>query len=308
MPVAIGIQLPIQSQSTIYAQPWEADAGPDELIAVAAACEATGFDYVAVCDHVAIPRDRAEAMSTVWYDTVATLAFLAAATEQVRLLSHVYVPLHRHPLQVAKSFATLDHLSAGRVVLGVGAGHVEGEFEALGADFSRRGVMLDESLDAVRAALSEEFPSHHGAEWSFEDVGQRPRPTQERLPIWVAGSSKAAMRRAARKGDGWLPQLTPLSDLADAYEFIRSEREAAGVVGPFTNGALCGGVYVGDPGWDIPEHTVSGPAERLARFVGKFASAGADQVQVQFPSRSVDELVDQIGRFGGEVIPLLEDL
>ncbi len=305
MTLAFGLQLPIQSQSSIYVRPWERDAGPDELRQVAVAADAAGFDYVAVCDHVAIPSAQADAMSTGWYDTVATLGFLAAATERVRLLSHIYVPIYRHPLQVAKSFATLDHLSKGRVVMGVGAGHVEGEFEALGVDFGRRGKLLDESIDAIRAAFGDEFASHSGDEWSFDGLGQRPRPAQDELPIWVAGSSKPAMRRAALRGNGWLPQRTTLPDLPAAYDFIRAEREAARRDGPFTLGSLCGDLYVGEADWDVPEHTFAAPAEKLARFLGKFAAAGADQVQVRFPSQSVGELVDQIGRFGAEVGPLL---
>ena len=308
MSLSFGLQLPIQSQSSIYVRPWERDAGPDELRSVAAAADAAGFDYVAVCDHVAIPSAQADSMSTGWYDTVATLGFLAAATERVRLLSHIYVPIYRHPLQVAKSFATLDHLAKGRVVMGVGAGHVEGEFEALGVDFGRRGKLLDESIDAIRAAFDDEFASHEGDEWSFDGLGQRPRPAQEHLPIWVAGSSKPAMRRAALRGDGWLPQRTTLPELPAAYDFIRSERDAAGRDGPFTFGSLCGDLYVGDADWAVPEHTFAAPAEKLGRFLAKFAAAGADQVQVRFPSRSVDELVDQIGRFGAEVGPMLAAL
>lgn len=308
MTIAYGMQLPIQSQSTLYARAWERDAGPDQLVVVARAAEAAGFAYVAVCDHVAIPRDRVESMSDTWYDTVATLGFLAAATERVGLLSHVYVPAHRHPLQVAKAFATLDHLSKGRITLGVGAGHVEGEFAALGSDFSRRGALLDESIDAVRAALADEFADHDGEHWSFRDVGQRPRPDQALLPIWVAGSSKAAMRRAARRGDGWLPQGTTLAELPDAYAFIRGERDSAGRDGPFTFGSLCGDLYIGEAGWELPQYTYERPAEKIAGFLGKFAAAGADQVQVRFPSRSVEELCEQIERFGTEVAPLLSDV
>src|SRR5918994_2499207 len=143
------MQLPIQSQSTIYVQPWEPDAGVAELVQVAQACEAAGFDYVAVCDHVAIPDDKAEAMSTEWWDTIATLSYLAAVTERVRLLSHVYVLPYRHPLTSAKAWATLDRLSSGRAILGVGTGHVEGEFDALGVPFEDRGRLLDEAIDAV---------------------------------------------------------------------------------------------------------------------------------------------------------------
>ncbi len=86
-----GMQLPIQSQSTLYAEAWEAGAGPEDLVAVARAAEDAGFDYVASCDHVAVPRRLAPAMSTVWYDPVATLAHLAAVTERLRLLSHVAI-------------------------------------------------------------------------------------------------------------------------------------------------------------------------------------------------------------------------
>ena len=207
--VAFGMQLPIQSQSTIFVQPWEPAAGVPELVQVTQACEAAGFDYVAVCDHVAIPSAQAEAMSTTWWDTVATLSYLAAVTERVRLLSHVFVLPYRHPLAVAKAWATLDQLSGGRAILGVGTGHVEGEFDALGVPFADRGRLLDEAIDAVRAALADEFVSHHGERWTFGGVGQRPRPVQPAVPIWVGGSSKPAMRRAAERGDGWLPQGPP---------------------------------------------------------------------------------------------------
>src|SRR5688572_20967525 len=166
------MQLPVQSQSTYYAEPWEASAGRAELEAIARAADESGFDYVAVCDHVAIPADRAEAMSTVWYDTIATLGWLAGVTERTRLLSHVYVPAYRHPLATAKAFATLDELSGGRVVLGVGAGHVEAEFDLLGVPFAERGRLTDEAIDGIRAAWSDEFG------WGDGTFGQRPQPRQ----------------------------------------------------------------------------------------------------------------------------------
>ena len=102
--LAVGLQLPVAAQSTIFAQPWEREAGVVELTRVAKTCDRTGFFYVAVCDHVCVPRAQAAAMSTIWYDAVATMGFLAAATKHVRLLSYVYVPAYRHPLQTAKAF------------------------------------------------------------------------------------------------------------------------------------------------------------------------------------------------------------
>lgn len=245
MSLDYGIQLPVQSQSTLYAEPWEADAGPADLVEIARAADRAGFAYVAACDHVAIPHRLAEAMSTVWYDPVATLAHLAAVTDRVRLLAHVAVVGLRHPLLTAKQYATLDHLSGGRLILGVGAGHVREEFEALGVDFERRGAVLEETIDALRAALGpDEFPSHHGKSYDFEGLGQRPRPAQARVPIWVGGSSPAAVRRAALKGDGWLPQGDPRGRLPAQIETLRRLR---GDDAPLTVGAITEPLYVGSP-------------------------------------------------------------
>lgn len=307
--LAVGLQLPIQAQSTVFVEDWERDAGPDALAAIARQADAAGFFYVAVCDHVAIPRSRAEAMSTTWFDTLTTLGWLAATTERVRLLSHVYVPAYRHPLQVAKAFSTLDALSGGRAVLGVGAGHVEEEFAALGVDFHARGRLLDEAIDAVRAALLDEFPEHDGERWSFADLGQRPRPVQQpRPPIWVGGSSPAAIRRAAERGDGWLPQGNPPKRFPEMVESLRRQREAAIGDQPVDIGALTEVVHVGDvpDGHDLGRFALSGEPERIAEGLRRWGEMGADHLQVRFRSRSLDELLDQMAAFGRDVIPLLE--
>src|SRR5690349_16228710 len=98
-----GLQMPVTAQSTMFAAPWEANAGSAEIKRIAAACDRAGFFYVGVCDHIGVPRQAASAMSTVWYDTVATLGFLAASTERVHLLSYVYIAAYRHPLATAKA-------------------------------------------------------------------------------------------------------------------------------------------------------------------------------------------------------------
>jgi len=301
-----GIQLPVQSQSTIYAEGWEAGAGPGDLVEIARTAERAGFDYVASCDHVAIPRRLAAAMSTVWYDPVATLAFLAGVTERVRLLSHVAVVGLRHPLLTAKQYATLDHLSAGRLILGVGAGHVREEFEVLGADFERRGAVLDESIDALRAALGpQEFPEHHGKVYDFEGLGQRPRPAQEKVPVWVGGSSPAAVRRAALKGDGWLPQGDPRDRLPQQISTLKRLRAEAGVEDPITVGAITEPLYVGAPGWDVGRRTLAGSPDRLAESLRAYRAMGVHQIQVRFRCRSRSELTDQMAAFGADVAPHL---
>ncbi|MFG3308394.1 LLM class F420-dependent oxidoreductase [Streptomyces wuyuanensis] len=305
--VVYGMQLPVQSQSTLYAESWEAAAGPDDLVAIARAADRAGFDYVAVCDHVAIPLRLAGAMSTVWYDPVATLSFLAAATERVRLLSHVAVVGLRHPLVTAKQYATLDHLSGGRLVLGVGAGHVREEFEAVGADFDGRGAVLDETVDALRAALGpEEFPSFTGKRFAFEGLGQRPRPAQARVPLWVGGSSPAAVRRAALKGDGWLPQGDPRDRLPRQIARLRTLRAQAGVEEPLVVGAITEPLYVGDAGWDTGRRTLTGRPDALAESLREYGAMGVDQIQVRFRSRSRDELTDQMAAFAADVAPHLD--
>ncbi|MFJ2392794.1 LLM class F420-dependent oxidoreductase [Streptomyces sp. NPDC087843] len=305
-PLRYGIQLPVQSQSTLYAEGWEAGAGPADLVEIARAADRSGFAYVACCDHVAVPRRLADAMSTVWYDPVATLAFLAGVTGRVRLLSHVAVVGLRHPLITAKQYATLDHLSGGRLILGVGAGHVPEEFEAVGADFRHRGAVLDESIDALRAALGQdEFPEHHGKLYDFEGLGQRPRPAQARVPLWVGGSSPAAVRRAALKADGWLPQGDPRERLPGQIETLRRLREEACVPDPLTVGAITEPLYVGEPGWEVGRRTLSGPPEALAESLRAYRAMGVDQIQVRFRSRGSGELVDQMAAFGADVAPLL---
>lgn len=246
-------------------------------------------------------------MSTIWYDPVATLAHLAAVTEQVRLLSHVAVVGLRHPLATAKQYATLDHLSGGRLILGVGAGHVREEFEALGHDFKQRGAVLDEAIDALRAALGpEEFPEHHGKFYDFEGLGQLPRPAQQRVPVWVGGSSPAAVRRAALKGDGWLPQGDPRDRLPEQIATLRRMRIDAGIEEPIVVGAITEPLYVGRPGWEVGRRTITGASEELAESLRAYRAMGVHQIQVRFRCRSRDELVDQITAFGAEVAPHLD--
>ncbi len=304
--LVFGMQLPIQSQSTIYVQPWETEAGPDELARVALACEAAGFFYVGVCDHTFIPERLAGAMSTTWYDTVATLGWLAGITSTIRLLSHIYVVALRHPLRAAKEFTTLDALSHGRIICGVGAGHVNEEFEQMGPAFEHRGPVTDEAIAGLVAGLLDEFPVLDGPTWKVLGLGLKPRPVQApRPPVWIGGSSPAALRRTARFGDGWLPQsLGPNVELlADLHRLREEYRPGA----PLDIGAIAAPFHVGPEaaGIDLPPGTVAGTAEKIAEYLEPFSATGIGQVQVRFPAGSVEEQCDQIAAFGETVIPLI---
>ncbi|HWB65386.1 MAG TPA: LLM class flavin-dependent oxidoreductase [Mycobacteriales bacterium] len=291
--VVVGIQLPVQAQSNYFVEPWELTAGPAEMLAVAQAADRSGFFYVAVCDHVAIPSELVPRMGAIWYDTISTLSWLAGQTSATRLLSSVFNLNYRHPIVSAKSFATLDALSGGRAIVGVGAGHVEQEFAALGVDFSARGPELDRAIEQLDVALRD------GA---VGDMAIEPRATQQpRPPIWVGGSARAAVRRAAKLADGWLPQGTPLEQMPPLIELYRSERgDDTGDIG-----AISEWLYVGTPTWDINRPATTGKPEVLADALRDWAALGVNHLQVRFPSRTADELVEQVEGFGADVLPLL---
>src|SRR5207248_2227381 len=243
--------------------------------------------------HVVIPDELAPRMSAVWWDTIATLSWVAAQTTRTRLLSSVYNLTYRHPLVAAKSFATLDLISSGRVIIGVGAGHVEKEFAALDVDFAQRGRLLDDGLRVLDEVLTS---------GRVGDMQLAPQPVQQpRPPLWVGGAAPAAVRRAARLADGWLPQGTPLDQMPELVDLYRSERgDETGDIGAITEW-----LYVGTPSWDVNRPCVSGSAEEIAGALRAWAKVGVNHLQVRFPSRGVDELVEQVERCGAEVGPLL---
>jgi probable F420-dependent oxidoreductase len=295
--LAYGMQLQVQSQSRLYSEPWEWEAGAPALAEIARTADDTGFFYVAVCDHVAIPQPLDERMGPVWYDTIATLGWLAALTTRVRLLSHVFVAAYRHPLIAAKSFMTLDELSGGRVIAGIGAGHVEGEFDLLGVPFAERGRLTDHAVDEMRGAFDN--PVVHGA-------AMEPRPRQSHLPIWIGGSSTAALRRAGERGDGWLPQGTRRADMPAAIDKLGAFRDKAGRGDdPIDIGAITEILYVGEPTWDVGSWALTGPPDKLAASLREFADMGVNHVQIRFRNRDLPELQDQMRAFGDEVAPLL---
>ncbi|MDT4936197.1 MAG: hypothetical protein QOK11_4089, partial [Pseudonocardiales bacterium] len=133
--VGVGITLPVQAQTTLAAEPWESSAAATEIVRAAQAVDRLGFFSVSASDHVVIPRSRVPVMSSTWYDPIATLGMVAGVTRRVHLFTRALILPFRPPLLAAKSAATLDRLSEGRLILGVGAGHVPEEFAALNVDF-----------------------------------------------------------------------------------------------------------------------------------------------------------------------------
>jgi probable F420-dependent oxidoreductase len=286
-----GTGLPGVQQIPARAGAWEQAIGGTHIIEAARAAERAGFDWVSCSDHVAVPVSRAAAMGATWYDAGSTLAFVAGATARIRLLSHVLVLPYRHPLLVAKQYGTLDHLSGGRVILGVGSGHLKPEFKVLGADFERRGAVSDEYLVAIAAAWSEPVAHHEGETLAFRDVIVSPPPAQQPCPpIWVGGNSRAAVRRAARLADGWVPWELDPDACAAGLAYARRLRAAAGrsvsfeVVAPLAA-------------------PLEATAATLVDAAARWREAGATAFHIGLAARGFEELLTRLEWFGREVIP-----
>ena len=304
--VGVGITLPVQAQTTLAAEAWEASAGPEDLLRVAAAADRLGFFSVSVSDHVVIPRNRVETMSATWYDPIAVLGAVAAGTSRVHLFTRALILPFRAPLLAAKAAVTLDALSGGRLILGVGAGHVREEFDAVGVDFTRRGVLLDQAIDVITAALLEEYPEIETKDWTVRDLAVGPRPVRSpRPPIWVGGSSGPALRRAARRADGWFPQVADQELFVRSVAEVRALREQLRPGEPIEIGANSVPIYLGSASWDYGSRTLAGSPEQVAEFLNTLVAAGGQHLQVPFRSRSCTELEDELELFAAEVLPAL---
>lgn len=288
-----GLSTPVVQQVPGHAQAWEKDARPDDLLHIARAADRLGFAWITCSDHVAVPVSHAAAMGATWYEPVSTLAFIAAATERIRLLSHVLVLPYRHPLIAAKMFATLDRLSGGRVIIGSGSGHLKPEFRSLGIDHAARGGMSDEYLLALSAALEQDVSSFDGKFVRWRDMIVSPRPVQRpRPPIWVGGNAPPLARRAGRLADGWIPwQLTP-QEFARGAKIAHQARAAAGrkdplaVIAPMRIARL--------------DRT-----DEIAARVRAWTEAGATAFHLGFESSSAGDFVERMEAFRADVVELV---
>nr|WP_253867125.1 TIGR03619 family F420-dependent LLM class oxidoreductase [Mycobacterium asiaticum] len=171
---------------------------------IAKAAEASGFAAVHVTDHPAPDAKWLDHGGHHALDPFVALAFAAAATTDVKLLTNVYIAAYRNPFLGAKSIQSLAVLSGGRLILGTAAGYLKPEFRALGVDFDNRGALLDEALDVLSKVLTGDDIAYEGTSFSARGVRLRPLP-QTPAPVWVGGNSKAAIRRAVARAQGWAP-------------------------------------------------------------------------------------------------------
>src|SRR5689334_22750489 len=180
----------------------------DNMIRIARAAEQAGLESVWTGEHVVLPDPRVAPSpsepQTPFLDPLIALSHLAGHTEKLRLATGIIILPQRNPMVLAKELTSVDVVSKGRLIFGLGAGYLEPEFRALGAPFEQRGAVTNESIEAIKALWTMEKPTYQGQFFSFGGIDVQPRPRQKpHPPIHVGGKSRHGARRAARYGDGW---------------------------------------------------------------------------------------------------------
>ncbi|HEX2383190.1 MAG TPA: LLM class F420-dependent oxidoreductase [Acidimicrobiales bacterium] len=265
-------------------------------VAIAQAAEASGFESLWAVEHVVVPAryeseypysDSGRMPGTDDVDIpdpLVWLAYVAAATNTIRLATGILILAERNPVVTAKEVATLDLLSNGRVTLGVGVGWLREEFEAIGVPFERRGRRLDENIAAMRALWTQDLPTYQGEFVSFTNAICRPHPAQSSVPIVIGGHTDAAARRAGRLGDGFFPGK------GDFEHLVAVMRDAATDAGR-------------DP--DAIELT-SGGEDALGPdaldSVARLADLGVERIVIPPLAFDADNIHDALARYGDEVI------
>ncbi|MGH6918198.1 MAG: LLM class F420-dependent oxidoreductase, partial [Geminicoccaceae bacterium] len=297
--------------------------------AMARRAEALGFAHLSLSDHLVVPRkidsrypysesgEWAGAASGDCFEQLTELAFLAAITTKARLITGVAVIPYRGAVHTAKIAATIDVLSQGRMVVGVGAGWLKEEFEALGAPpFEERGRVTDEYLQAFKILWTEDAPRFAGRHVRFADVSFLPKPVQRpHPPIWVGGESPAALRRAARHGDVWFPignnPRHPLDTVARFGEGVQRLHQAAEQNGrdPKSIGlAFYAGWFdetrtASTAGGE--RHILTGTPAQVASDIDGLAALGVTDLVLNFQRATLDQSLASMQHFCDEIRPLI---
>ena len=306
----VGVFLPISGRA----------ASPEVLTQAAQAAERLGFDAVWSADRVVtpwrietpypyaedgvfiVPPDRP------FLDSMACLAFLAGRTERIRLGISVLVLPYRHPLYWARLATTVDHLSGGRLLMGVGIGWMREEFEALGVPYGERGRMTDEALEAVRVLLTEEHCTYEGRHYRFRDVSFHPKALQAHLPLWVGGEGRPARRRAGRYGDAWFPYFVSITaeELRVAHEDVRAAAQEAGRDPGAVALTCCSAIEVTAAAVAQDPGRLRGSLAQLRGALREYQLAGVEHVALQFTVPRWPDRLAQMEAFAAEVLPAFQ--
>jgi probable F420-dependent oxidoreductase len=262
---------------------WELDATIEDVAQIATAADHLGFSHVSCSEHVVIPTEVAAVRGSRYWDPLATFGYLAAVTTRIRLATNVLVLGYHHPLEIAKRYGTLDQVAGGRLILGLGVGSLEQEFDLLGAPFSDRGPRADDAILALRASLSDPHPRYSGPYYSYADVVLDPCARQERVPFWIGGRTARSLRRAVEFGEGWAPFGLSGRDLATMIASARQTEAWAARTHPLD--IILQNNRPADPGAD-PEGT--------RQIVRRQVEVGATALQLRLIHHSRAHFIEQM--------------
>jgi probable F420-dependent oxidoreductase len=287
MSLRVGIVTPVIHINPRFDPPgWESTGTVDDIITVARAAESAGYEWVAASEHVGIPEEATAARGPRYWDPITALSFMAANTTAIRLLSHVVVLSYHHPLEIVKRWGTLDVASGGRVILGVGVGSLQQEFDTLGHQFEGRGARGDDSIRAIRASWGVRVPAYKGTHFDFGELIVDPSGMDRPLEIWIGGRTRRSLRRAIELGDGWIPFKLKVDELRsmladpEIRELMARRETPLNLIFP-------------------PEPPVDplGAPDAVRRFIGSYVDVGATGFSMRFDHTSRDHLVEQMGAF-----------
>lgn len=272
----LSIVTPVVTMLPIEHARWEETGTLADVTRIAEAADRLGYDNLTCSEHVGVPVAIAAERGARYWDPLATFGYLAARTTRIRFMTNVLVLGYHHPLAIAKRYGTLDMVSGGRLVLGLGVGTLEEEFALLGAQFEGRGALADDAMRALRTSLSQREPSYHGEHYSFDGFIVDPCAVQDRVPLWVGGRTLLSLKRAASLGDGWAPFAVPLKQAAEWLEQVDKPAGFDVVLRP-------GRPF--DP---------TGAPDVTAEVLGKMAANGATIAAATFVHHSVDHYLEQL--------------
>jgi probable F420-dependent oxidoreductase len=255
---------------------WEETGTIHDVARIAQAADGLGYHHLTCSEHIGVPDEQARRRGARYWDPLATFGFLAARTERIRFATNVLVLPYHHPLEIAKRYGTLDLLSGGRLILGVGVGTLKEEFDLIGAPFDDRGSRGDDAMRALRASLSESVPEYHGSHYSFGGLVVDPCAVQDRVPIWVGGRTFRSLRRAVALGDGWCPFGIDAEQAAQWLARVELPEGFAVVLGP-----------------DRPFEPIENP-DATADALGNLADTGTTIALARFVHHSVEHYLEQL--------------
>ncbi len=295
--------------------PYERFEGIGPLAEVVQRAEELGFFGVQFPEHIVLPaREGAPSVTWVWYDNCILVAHLATLTSRLRFIFNVMVVPYRPPILAAKLLATLDVVSQGRLILGVGSGWLKDEFRSLGVPLGERGAIMDEYLRAMKTLWTQEPATFEGKHVSFSNVSFLPKPLQKpHIPIWFGGSGPRPLRRLVElEGDGWCPMKGTLEELARDTRWIREQvRErgrdpdsmdfsfllSVGKVDPVTAKA------VEHAGASEAIQAPPATAPQAIEAIRRYQAAGCTHMGIGFSWEDAKDLVRQMEWFAAEVMP-----